>query len=115
MCYGLEISVPIIRSLGHGGKIPSFSGEKKYCSVLLNFHQITAQRLKSDSLKDILQYISKVSQINIFITSTRSGVRMKMPSVNSQNVSHFIISQQLPHPLPAHGYTASHLKADFLY
>lgn len=47
----------------------------------------------------VQQHFSKVYQIvSIFFISTRGGVRMKMPSVNSQNVSHFISASSSPTP-----------------
>lgn len=53
----------------------------------------------SFSPRYVLQYFSMIYQIiDIFIISTKGGVRMKMPSVNSQNVSHFISASSSPTP-----------------
>lgn len=57
----------------------------------------TVKRFESDSLQDY-NIFSMVYQIIDIFTSTKGGVRMKMPSVNSQNVSHFISASSSPTP-----------------
>lgn len=47
----------------------------------------------------VLQHFHIVHQIiDMFIISNKGGVRMKMPSVTSQNVSHFISASSSPTP-----------------